>query len=287
MRPQLSRAVLDRAAHRRTDPEWLGEAWTRSMVLVIDPETGHVGLTGEPARIDYLKPAQAQDGERLYLGGEEQPYFAVAAPVADGASLRDIGPQLSDFDAGVLTEALALVRWHADHRYHPGTGRPTEVGQGGWERRDGDQVVWPRTDPAVMVLITDGADRVLLANGENWAADRYSCIAGFVEPGESAEAACHREVGEEVGVAISDLTYVASQPWPFPRSLMLAYEAVGDPEAPIVVQPGEIAAARWFTRDEVGAALVGAEAPLRMPPSISIARFLMERWVAQIEPSLG
>lgn len=278
MCPRLARAVLDRAAHRRTDAEWLAAAWDRSLVVVVDPDTGAVPTVGEPPRIDYLRPAQAPEGRRLYLGGEEQPYFAVAAPVPGGRDLRQLGPELSDFDAGVLVEALALVRWHVDHRFHPATGRPTTVAAGGWEQHDGERVGWPRTDPAIMVLITDGADRVLLANGENWAPDRYSCVAGFVEPGESAEAACHREVGEEVGVAIHDLTYVASQPWPYPRSLMLGYQAVADPAAPIVVQPGEIAQAGWFTRDEVSAALVGADSPLRMPPSISIARYLIDRW---------
>lgn len=281
MRPQLSRAVLDRAAHRRTDSEWLAEAWTRSLVLVIDPQTGNTEVTGDPPQLAYLKPQQAPEGDRLYLGGEEQPYFAVAATISGGGGLREIGPQLSDFDVGVLAEALALVRWHEDHRFHNLNGQVTQIDQAGWERRAGDKVMWPRTDPAVMVLITDGDDHVLLANGENWPADRFSCIAGFVEPGESAEAACHREVGEEVGVAVTDLTYVASQPWPFPRSLMLGYQAVANPQDPIVVQAGEIAAARWFSRDEVSAALVGAAAPLRMPPSISIARFLMERWVGR------
>lgn len=280
MRPQLSRSVLDRAAHRRADPAWLDAAWARAKVLLIDPKTGNARVTGEPPALVYCAPHEAPDGHRLYLGGEDQPYFAVATSVTDGVGLREAGPLLSDFDVGVLTEAVALVRWHADHEFHAATGRPTEVHDGGWSRRDGDKTTWPRTDPAVMVIITDGADQVLLANGAGWDADRYSCIAGFVEPGESAEAACHREVGEEVGVDITALSYVASQPWPYPRSLMLAYEAIADPAQPIVVEPGEISAARWFTRADLRAALAGETAPLRMPPSISIARFLMERWVA-------
>lgn len=280
MRPQLSRAVLDRAAHRRGDPAWLEEAWARARVLVVDPKTGNVRVTGENPALVFVEAGEAPQGDRLYLGGEEEPYFAVAAPVTDGVGLREAGPLLSDFDVGVLTQAVALVRWHSEHAFHAATGRPTEVNEGGWSRRDGDKVSWPRTDPAVMVIITDGADRVLLANGVNWESDRFSCIAGFIEPGESAEAACHREVGEEVGVDITGLTYVASQPWPYPRSLMLAFEAVADPSQAIVVEPAEIAAARWFSRDELRAALAGEPAPLRMPPSISIARFLMERWIA-------
>jgi len=283
MTPRLSRSVLDRAAHHRHDSAWLAAAWQRARVLLIDPETGFAPVEGDPPKLRFIAASEAPDGDRLYLGGEETPYFAVTATVSEGTGLREVGARLSDFDAGVLTEALALVRWHGDHRFHHGNGSATRPSAGGWERRTADDVVWPRTDPAVMVMITDGADRCLLANGVGWAPDRYSCVAGFVEPGESAEAAAHREVGEEVGVTLSDLTYVASQPWPFPRSLMLAFEGVADPAATIVVQDDEIAHARWFDRDELAAALRGQEAPLRVPPSISISRFLMERWLAEVE----
>lgn len=279
MRPRLSGVALDRAAHRRNDPQWLAEAWGRSRVLVIDPESGFAAVTGDPPSLRLLRPEDAPDGDRLYLGGEDEPYFAVAAPVADGVGLRVVGPALSEFDAGLFTEALALVRWHVDHRFDPFDGSPTVPDSGGWERRSGERVVWPRTDPAIMVLITDGADRCLLANGVGWPDDRYSCIAGFVEPGESAEAAAHREVAEEVGVTLTDLVYVASQPWPFPRSLMLAYQGVADPKDPIVVQDEEIAHARWFAREDLADALAGRDAPLRVPSSISISRFLMERWL--------
>jgi NAD+ diphosphatase len=276
----LSQPALDRAAHRRADPQWLAEAWSRSRVLVVDPASGHVNTTGEPPQLEFIKPEAAPDGDRLYLGGEDEPYFAVAAAVSDGAGLRELGPQLPDFDAGVLTEALALVHWHTEHRFHSASGNLTEVHQGGWERRDGDVVTWPRTDPAIMVLITDGGDRCLLANGVGWPDNRYSCIAGFVEPGESLEAAARREVREEVGVDLTDLSYVGSQPWPFPRSLMIAFEGVADPAQPLVLQEDEIAAARWFDREDILAGLAGRPGPLHMPPSISIARYLMERWVS-------
>ncbi|MFD0555974.1 NAD+ diphosphatase [Stackebrandtia endophytica] len=286
MTPRLSRSVLDRAAHRRNDSAWLAAAWQRSRVLLVDPETASAPVEGDPPRLRFVTPAEAPAGDRLYLGGEETPYFAVATTVVDGGGLREVGAELSEFDAGVLTEAVALVRWHVDHRFHHLDGTPTRPTAGGWERRTTDDVVWPRTDPAIMVMITDGADRCLLANGVGWPSDRYSCVAGFVEPGESAEAAAHREVGEEVGVTLTDLTYVASQPWPFPRSLMLAFEGVADPTARIVVQDDEIAHARWFHRDELAAALRGEAGPLRVPPSISISRFLMERWLAKVEPRL-
>ncbi|HZE40559.1 MAG TPA: NAD(+) diphosphatase [Stackebrandtia sp.] len=278
MRPQLSRSVLDRAAHHRSDPTWLEAAWQRAHVIVVDPASGNTPVDGDPPHLAYLDAAHAPDGDRLYLGGEDEPYFAVAAPVSGGGGLRELGPRLSDFDAGVFTEAVALIHWHADHQYDPRNGHRTQIAEAGWERRDGDRPSWPRTDPAIMVIITDGADQVLLARGVNWGQNRYSCIAGFVEPGESAEAACHREVGEEVGVPIAELSYIASQPWPYPRSLMLGYEAVADPDHPLTLQADEIAAARWFTRDHLKSALAGEEGPLVLPPSISIARYLMERW---------
>ncbi|HIV59065.1 MAG TPA: NAD(+) diphosphatase [Candidatus Stackebrandtia faecavium] len=280
-RPQFFRTYLDRAAHNRKDEEWLKEAWERGRVLVVDPETGNVETDGQdPPGLVFRSPDDAPNGIRLYLGGELRPYFAVTATVSEGANLRRLATRLSEFEADIVMEAVALARWHSDHVFHPATGNPTEVSSGGWERRDGEKVIWPRTDPAIMVLITDGADRCLLANGVSWPSDRYSCVAGFVDPGESAEAACHREVLEEVGIDITGLSYVASQPWPFPRSLMLAYSAVGDPDATITMEPEEIADARWFTREQVRDALAGRPAPLQTAQSASIARFLLERWAA-------
>ncbi len=277
MQPRFFQSHLDRAAHRRKDEAWLKEAWERGRVLVVDPETGNVEVDSAERPV-FRSSEDAPDGHRLYLGGELRPYFAVTAPVSQGASLRQLASRLPELEADIVMEAVALARWHGDHIYHPATGNPTEVLSGGWERRDGEKVLWPRTDPAIMVLITDGADRCLLANGRSWPRDRYSCLAGFVDPGESAEAACHREVFEEVGLTITGLTYVASQPWPFPRSLMLAYRAIGDPDAAITMEPEEIADATWFTREQVRNALAGRPAPLRAASSASIARFLLEDW---------
>jgi NAD+ diphosphatase len=278
MRPALSRSVLNRAAHRRNDPQWLELAWTRARVLVVDPDTGHVPVSRDPTRLVYMHPDAAPEGERLFLGGEDEPYFAVAAPVQNGAGLREIGVGLSDFDAGVLAQAVALVRWHRSHRRSPADGQPLTSAAGGWELRNGDRAHWPRTDPAVVVEMPDRRHPSLLARGTGWPKRRFSCIAGFVEPGESAEAACFREVREEIGLDIAGLSYVASQPWPFPHSLMLGYEAESDPDQPLTLQPDEIRDARWFTRAEVLAALAGAPGPLLSPPTISISRFLLWRW---------
>ena len=137
---------------------------------------------------------------------------------------------------------------------------------------------FPRTDPAVIMLVHDGGDRVVLGRQAVWPPGRFSILAGFVEPGESAEAAVAREVAEEVGLRVTDVRYVGSQPWPFPQSLMLGFvaRADGGPTS-CVLDPDEIEEARWFTRDELR---VGRRAAGALPPPVSIARHILDRWVA-------
>jgi NAD+ diphosphatase len=283
---RLYRGVVDRAASHRTDPAWLEEAWQRSRVLVVDRDSALV--VGDPPRLVYLEPADAPAGDRLFLGLDEMavPCFAVSAPLSEveGAkrlSLRDIGHLLSDPDADVFTTAVALAAWHADYQFHPRTGEPTTTAEGGWVRQPfsgSGSPLWPRTDPAMIVLVHDGITgpegRCLLAHQPRWPTNRYSCLAGYVEPGESAEAAVLREVTEEVGVRVRDIRYVTSQPWPFPRSLMLAFTALGDPEEPIVTDGIEIAHARWYTRAD----FAGPEAPL-LPMPTSVAYLLITSWL--------
>jgi NAD+ diphosphatase len=135
---------------------------------------------------------------------------------------------------------------------------------------------FPRTDPAVIMLVHDGGDRVVLGRQAVWPPGRFSILAGFVEPGESAEAAVAREVAEEVGLRVTDIRYVASQPWPFPQSLMLGFVARADDPGELVLDPDEIEEARWFTRDE----LRRGDGPRALPPPVSIARHILDRWVA-------
>ena len=139
---------------------------------------------------------------------------------------------------------------------------------------------FPRTDPVVIMLV-EHEGRVLLGRHAGWPAAQYSALAGFVSPGESLEEAVVREVREESGIEARDPVFVTSQPWPFPSSLMLGFEAHADGGDP-VPGDGELEDVRWFARHEVDAALAGASAPLRLPPSISIARHLIERWAAGI-----
>ncbi len=160
---------------------------------------------------------------------------------------------IDDLQAELLVTAIALEQWHQRHTHCPRCGTATHESDAGWTRtcpRDGSQH-FPRTDPAVIMLIHDGGDRALLGRGAQWPAGRFSTLAGFVEPGESLEAAVAREVGEEVGVAITDIRYVASQPWPFPSSLMLGFTARVDGEDSIELDLVEMAEAAWFTRAEV------------------------------------
>jgi NAD+ diphosphatase len=302
--PPLARSTLDRAAHRRRDPEWLAAAWERGLVLVVDVGNGGKALVrprGDGAGLVLLDTAKAPDGERLFLGVDPDgtPLFMVDAElpaIADARpmTLRDVGERLDDRDAGVFSAAAALGNWHATHTYSPRTGRPTQVTEGGWSRTDPDGgQMWPRTDPAMIVLVHDGVPgpegRCLLGRNAAWVmpdgALRFSTLAGFVEPGESAEAAVVREVLEEVGVPVRALRYQGSQAWPYPGSLMLGFTAVADRDAPITVEPEEIAEARWFTRVEIARMMAGdyhdpdTGVAVRLPMRASIALFLVERWL--------
>ncbi|WP_223884680.1 NAD(+) diphosphatase [Micromonospora craniellae] len=301
----MARSLLDRAAHRRTDPEWLARAWSGARVLVLDVEAGGRALvrtdTPVPELVlvaaDDLPPTLAADAVFLGVEPDGVPVFCVhtrltALPDTRSAHLRGVGHLLNDRDAGLFTTALALTNWHLRHLYHPVTGEPTRTDEAGWSRVDGlGERVWPRTDPAMIVLVHDGVDgvdgRCLLGNNAAWPSPegqrRFSCLAGYVEPGESAEATVLREVHEEVGVPVCEITYAGSQAWPFPGSLMLGFLATADPEHPVRPDPAEIAQARWFTRQEIGAALAGravdaGSAWLLLPPPSSIALFLIHRW---------
>lgn len=193
--------------------------------------------------------------------------------------LRQAAPMLSDRDSGLFTQAAAIANWHGASPFCPRCGSPTEPTESGWSRRctnDGGQV-FPRTDAAVIVLVTDADDRVLLGSNAMWQTNRFSLLAGFVEPGESLEAAVAREIGEEAGLEVVDVEYVASQPWPFPASLMLGFRARAvSAEAAAAVAPDgeEILELRWFSRDEMTAAMP----EVGFPGRTSIAGWLLEQW---------
>ena len=283
----LSRAVVDRAAHRRSDPAWLAAAWAAPATRVVLLRDGAAAVTGDPPRLDLDgRPHGPADG-RFLLGVDDEgvAYFAVdggdeAAGRTSGRTyggLREVGALLDDRDAGLLVHAVSLANWHATHTHCPRCGGPTRPENAGHTRRcdaDGSEH-YPRTDPAVIMLVVDDDDRLLLGRQATWPARRFSTLAGFVEPGESLEAAVRREVAEEVGIRIGDVTYLASQPWPFPSSLMLGFTARAE-TVDIVRHDGEIAEARWFTRASMRADIESGE--LLTSPSISISRRLIEHW---------
>jgi NAD+ diphosphatase len=288
---------LDRATQLRSDPVWLDAAWARAKVLVI--HDGKALVAGD--RLVLLSPEQFPDGERLFMGVDPEgtPYFAIVAPLPETKAndlarpygIRDVGHVLSSFEAGLLMTAVAMANWHARHQFSPATGAPTAMRDGGWVRaaEDGAEL-WPRTDPAIIVLVHDGVPgddgMCLLGRNAAWtrgrAGDlpRFSCLAGFVEPGESAEQTLVREVAEEVGVHVSDLAYVASQPWPYPGSLMLGFHAIADPDEQLNPEPSEIADARWFTRPEIRAAANSdPDAGFAIAMPSSIAHYLIMKWL--------
>jgi NAD+ diphosphatase len=296
MPPLAGSGGLRRVAHRRTDAAWLAEAWKRARVLVVDGSRQSVHALLRDGHLLMVDPSEAPEGERLFLGedGSGTPYFAVIAalqdlPDASRVTIRDVGHLLTDLEGGLLTTAIALANWHARHRYSPVDGGPTTVAEAGWARTgDAGLMIWPRTDPAVIVLVHDGvpgdAGRCLLGHNAAWTRPgwtrRYSCLAGFVEAGESAEAAVVREVAEEVGVRVSQLHYLGSQAWPYPGSLMLGFTAQADPDQPVQVDETEISSARWFTRTEIRAVTEGARDDFGLPMAASIALFLIMEWLA-------
>ena len=275
--PALSRAEVDRDAPRRDDPAALEKAWETGEVLVIDGQ-GRALLDG--TELVLLPSSEAPEGDRLYLGGGR--YFAVAADlprklgtVAKG--LREVGSLLSDRDAGLMVHAVGLVNWHLAHPHCSRCGATTSSAKGGAVRvcdSDGSEH-FPRTDPAMIVLVHDGGDRCLLGRQAIWPAGMYSTLAGFVEPGESAEQAVVREVMEETGVRVSSVSYQASQPWPFPSSLMLGFHAQADGSQVPAATDGELEDARWVSRADIRDGVVA------VPPSVSIAHKLITDWVSQ------
>jgi NAD+ diphosphatase len=298
--PPLSRARYDRAALHRNDSDWLASAWTTGRIVAMSRASTAPTVRAPDGSVHLAyrsAESVAEVSARRFLGVANDVAYFSATVEPDGfdewMSLREFGAHADDLEAGLLVSAIALEQWHQRHTHCPLCGSPTAESQAGWTRTctaDGSEH-FPRTDPAVIMLVQDGEDRVLLGRGRDWAEGRFSTLAGFVEPGESLEAAVAREVLEEVGITITDIRYVASQPWPFPASLMLGFTARLDGDPSLRLDPVEIAEAGWFGRAEVEQARAWTDAAatpdratrLRgISPHLSISRFLIDRWLARV-----
>ncbi len=303
----LARGTVDRVTTRRTDQDWIDAAWKdpRSRLLVVNEGNAIVREDGGRAELVFVSPEEAPPGTRFLLGQDADGvvYFGVSGPPPgeqDGeqatddrhagpgirkAALREVGALLSDRDAGLLTHAVALANWHDRHTHCPLDGSATVPDPGGHSTRcpvDGSEH-FPRTDPAVIMLVTDPEDRCLLARNAAWPGRRVSILAGFVDPGESAEQAVIREVAEETGITVTSVTYLASQPWPMPQSLMLGFRAEAPAGQEISVDREELAEAHWYSREGLLASVQAGE--IILPPPVSIARRIIEAWYGGPLPS--
>ncbi|WAI54977.1 NAD(+) diphosphatase [Mycobacterium avium subsp. paratuberculosis] len=297
--PLLSRVGADRADQLRTDVEAAAAGWADAALLRVDSRNqvlvadGRVVL-GAAAELGDKPPPEAvflgrlEDGRHVWAirGALQAPDDPEVR--AEVVNLRSLGPIFDDTSSQLMSSAVALLNWHERSRFSSVDGSPTRPARAGWSRVNPvtGHEEFPRIDPAVICLVHDGGDRAVLARQAVWPERMFSLLAGFVEAGESFEVCVAREVREEIGLTVRDVRYLGSQPWPFPRSLMVGFHAVADPAQDFAFNDGEIAEAAWFTRDEVRAALAAgdwssdSESKLVLPGSISIARVIIESWAA-------
>jgi NAD+ diphosphatase len=279
----------------RLEPFFSGPGLDRADPLRADPDA-IAGLAGRPQARELAwrdgLPEIGEDGRlvwgevnspELFLGLDgDQPRFASIPPSVEGSrGAFAVMVDLSPAQAPIFAAALSLGGWHRRHGFCANCGSPTRIVRGGWSRVCPECAAehYPRVDP-VVIMLAEHEGALLLGRQPQFVAGRYTALAGFVETGETIEAAVARELKEEAGISVTDVTYVASQPWPFPSSLMIGCRARAD-AADLTIDTAELEDARWFSRDEVAAALSEPEAgPFRPPPRFAIARTLLERWLA-------
>jgi NAD+ diphosphatase len=278
----LAVAEVDRSAHLRSDEAYIKSAWPNALVLQFVSEkfvsysnqltfVKGASLGEYDSQIDYF--LGVQDGENFFLR-----HLNDETLTSEFKSLRAIGSFLSPRDIGLAVHAQGLANWHSKHPRCSLCGGPTVVVLAGAVRRcPADQSEhYPRTDGAIIVLIKDDKDQVLLGRQKVWPKHRFSTFAGFVEPGESFEHCVIREVREEAGVELTKINYLGSQPWPFPASLMIAFEAVTNTPELARADGDEIEEIRWFSREDMKAAI--ADKSLILPLEISVARQMINAW---------
>lgn len=297
--PLLSRVGADRADTLRTDVDAAVAGWADALLLRVDRRnqvliSGGQVVLGQAAKLGDGPPENAvflgriADGRHVWAvrGALEGPEDTHAE--TEVLDLRRAGQIFDDVSAQLVSTATALLNWHDSARFSALDGSATKPIKGGWSRINpvNGYEEFPRIDPAVICLVHDGHDRAVLARQTMWPERLFSLLAGFVEAGESFESCVVREIAEEIGLAVTDVHYLGSQPWPFPRSLMVGFHAIGDPEQEFSFNDGEIAEAGWFTRAEIREALAAGDwssnspSRLLLPGSISIAREIIESWAA-------
>ena len=294
----LSVRTHDRVGERRVDEEWLAKTWQEPSTKIMPLAVTRLPVTDDGTAIRWQTAADLPtEGLRIFLGEHDGvPHFALVVPESEAetteetgddpgddpgdgdgwSTLRAVVHTLAEPDAGFAVHAVALAEWHAGHRFCPRCGGRLHATVAGHvltcEQCKRQQ--FPRSDPAVIMMVTDG-DRALLGRQASWPEGRYSTLAGFVDPGESLEEAVVREVAEETAVRVTDVTYFGNQPWPFPQSLMVGFFARAT-STEISVDEHEISDARWFTREEMKAQ--SEAGTLVLPGGISISRSLVEAW---------
>ena len=282
----LAASQVDRSAHLRSDEGYLKSAWDSALVITFIDEK-FVTKGDQLSLVTGATLGEYQSQSDYFLGiKDEQVFFVRHLPPDEGSKLelktsREIGVHLSPRDIGLSVHAQGLANWHTKHPRCAQCGAATTVISGGSVRRCliDQSEHYPRTDGAVIVLVKDNQDRILLGRQKVWPKYRFSTFAGFVEPGESFEHCVVREVKEEAGVDLGEINYLGSQPWPFPASLMIAFEAVTN--TPQLARPDgeEIEEIRWFSRAEMKAAIL--DKSLILPLEISVARQMIKAWYGQ------
>ena len=290
----LASEAVDRSGELRTKPDELAKLWTSARILHFASGKFRVKQNHE---LDFQSAEQIAklrkdekfaDGEELFLGIDNGiSYFAWCSDAMDFESfetlenyqtLRTLGDFLSQLEMGLAIHSQAIANWHHTHQFCARCGAPTLSANGGSLRKcsiDGSEH-YPRTDGAVIVLVKDEKDRVLLGRQKIWPEKRFSCFAGFVEPGESFEQTVLREVFEESAIRADQITYLGSQPWPFPASIMISFSALATNPAAAKADGEEIEEIIWLTREEMCAAV--ADQSLTLPPGMSVARKMIEFW---------
>jgi NAD+ diphosphatase len=303
---ELNLSPIDRGSDLRTDAAKLEQLWKKAQIIqLVDTR-----LSATNDALTFIDASAASEllesfieGDRFFLGTSrdgDQPYFAwrttwINQPIDDGSgdfekdkyegfkTLREVGGNLDAEDLALAMHAVGLANWHESHTHCSKCGAQTVSDLGGSVRvcvKDSTQH-HPRTDPAVIVLVRDAADRILLGHQPIWPDKRFSTFAGFVETGESFEECVSREIFEEAGVYPSQVKYITSQPWPFPASIMIAFEAIADRPEDARPDGQEITEVRWLSRDEMKQAVVTGE--ILLPPGISVARRMIESWYTRID----